>query len=66
MKPKTKPTDIVRMDVHVSRRMKAVAGTLATDQGCTSVSEYLRGLIRRDAEARGFEMPETYPRKVTV
>ncbi len=66
MKPKSRPTDIVRMDVHVSRRMKAVAGTLATDQGCTSVSEWIRLLIRRDAEARGFDIPETYPRKVTV
>ncbi len=54
---------MVRLDVRVSERMKAMVLTLSADQGCTSVSEYVRILIRVDAERRGIELPQEFPVK---
>ena len=66
MSDKKTDADITRMDVLLSQRLKRAAKTLAEDQGCTSVSEYVRNLIRKDAEARGFDVPETYPKQPEV
>lgn len=54
---------MARLDVHLSERMKLTALMLSGDQGCTSVSEYVRVLIRADAERRGIELPEEFPLK---
>jgi len=52
---------IKRLDVKLSDKLKLAADRLARDQGCHTTSEYVRLLIRNDAERRGLVIPEVHP-----